>query len=130
MVSVYLDNYIALLDTFLLVDDFLIIFLISVIFSKEYETFSITSWCDKHHMDHIFSIKSLMMRNFAHKVIMLMDLSLRVILLNEVIYEIGRVHDLLLRSATTLFLKVNKTVIFLPLAALLVLVLKASSSGI
>ena len=71
-----------------------------------------------------------MMSNFAHKVIMLVDLSLRVILLNEVIYEIGRVHDFLLRTATTLFLKVNKAVIFLPLAALLVLILKASSSGI
>lgn len=71
-----------------------------------------------------------MMSNFSHKVIMLMNLALRVILLNEVIYEIGRVHDLLLRSATVLSFKINKWIILLPLATLRVLVLKASSSGI
>ena len=35
MVSVDLDNNVALLDTFLLVDDLLVIFLISVIFPEE-----------------------------------------------------------------------------------------------
>ena len=35
MVSVDLDNNVALLDTFLLVDDLLVIFLIKVIFSEE-----------------------------------------------------------------------------------------------
>ena len=85
MVSVDLDNYIALLDTLLLVCDLLIISLISIIFPEEDEALAITSWRDKHHMNHIFSIESLMMGDLAHKVIMRMDLSLRVVLLNEVV---------------------------------------------
>ena len=54
-----------------------------------------------------------MMSDLAHKVVVRMDLSLRVILLNEVIYKIGRMHDLLLRPAIALSCQLIKAIIFL-----------------
>ena len=70
-----------------------------------------------------------MMSNFADKVIVRMDLSLRVILLNEVVNKIGCVHDLLLRSNTARCRQIIKAVIFLRVT-LRVLVLKPGTSRI
>ena len=70
------------------------------------------------------------MSDLANKVIMRMDLSLRVILLNEVVYKIGCVHDLLLRSTTARCRQIIKAVIFLFSTALCVLVLKPGTSRI
>ena len=71
-----------------------------------------------------------MMSNFADKVIVRMDLSLRVILLNEVVNKIGCVHDLLLRSTTARCRQIIEAVIFLFRATLCVLVLKPGTSCI
>ena len=63
-----------------------------------------------------------MMSDLANKVIMRMDLSLRVILLYEVVYKISCMHDLLLISIA-LGRQIIEAIIILPRAALLVLIL-------
>ena len=84
MICVYFDHNISLLDTFLSIFD-LLAFLLVFVLSQEYQAFSITPWRDKHHLNHVFIVKLLMVSDLPHKSILLVALPHWVVMLNEVI---------------------------------------------
>ena len=93
MIRVDFDNDVALFDAFLSVLDLLALLLL--VFSQEHEALTVTSRCDKHHLNHIFIIKLLVVRNLPHESVLLIVFSLWIVVLNEMIDQVGGVHDLL-----------------------------------
>ena len=111
MIRVYFDHNIALFDAFLSV--FHLLAFLLFVFSQEHKAFTVTSWRDEHHLDHVFIVKLLMVSNLPHESVLLVVFSLRIVMLNEVIYQVRGMHDLLF-AITSLRRKLIRASIEIP----------------
>lgn len=98
VICIDLNDNVALFDTLLLVGHLLALFLF-LIFTKENQAFTVTTWRDKHHMNHIFVFKLLVMGDFPHKCVLLIVSLLGAVIVNKVINKVSSVHDFLLSAA-------------------------------
>ena len=95
VIRVYLHDDIALLHTVALVGHlFALLFFLAL--AQEDQALTVTTWRNEHHMDHIFVLKLLVVGDLPHKRVLLVIVSLRAIVLDEVVDKVCGVHDFLL----------------------------------